>query len=208
MLYVGALMGRGLRPEGPKNPPTLPPPPRGYRGDITPGLRAPAPSIATAALRRRRGPTLTPSPTAEPWPTDTAVPHDPGEATALCTIALGDLPSSGHVPSGVVALDGRVYVANRGSNNVSVIEGDAVRYVVPVGAQPCALAADAASGRVFVANEGDKTISVIEKLAVADTWALPDTPGALAVIGGQLWVGMRDVGSIRVLSAANGSARG
>jgi DNA-binding beta-propeller fold protein YncE len=99
-------------------------------------------------------------------------------------------------------------VANRGSNNVSVIEGDAVRYVVPVGAQPCALAADAASGRVFVANEGDKTISVIEKLAVADTWALPDTPGALAVIGGQLWVGMRDVGSIRVLSAANGSARG
>ncbi len=176
---------------------------------ITPVSAAPAPSNATAApTPTDAGPTLTPSPTARPWPTDTAVPTKPSEPVAFATIALGDLPAAGHVPSGVVALDGRVYVANRGSNNVSVIEGDAVRYVVPVGAQPCALAADAASGRVFVANEGDKTISVIEKLAVADTWALPDTPGALAVIGGQLWVGMRDVGSIRVLSAANGSRVG
>jgi YVTN family beta-propeller protein len=91
-----------------------------------------------------------------------------GCARPAASISVGSQP-------GGVAIDdatGTVYVANSGSNTVSVINArtcNAVRHsgcgqthpTVTVGRDPFALAVDQATGTVYVANSGGNTVSVI-----------------------------------------------
>lgn len=57
------------------------------------------------------------------------------------------------------------YVANQGSNNVSVFEPDGTFYqTIPVGMTPVAVAASAGNHKIYVANQGDNTVTVIQDL--------------------------------------------
>lgn len=79
----------------------------------------------------------------------------------------------GTTPMGIAALqDGsRVYVANSGSNNVSVVSATsfAVTKTVAVGTNPIFVAADPTSTKVYIANQGSSNTSIIQ--TVNDTVA-------------------------------------
>jgi len=117
---------------------------------------------------------------------------------------LSDIPSPGLSPSAMTLLENRVYVANRRSDNVSIIERGRVASVVSVGREPASISAHVPSGRVFVANERDATISVLEDSCVVDTWDEPGVPTALAVVGDQLWVGTDAQARINIRSVDEG----
>ncbi len=72
----------------------------------------------------------------------------------------------GSAPTGIVALqDGsRFYVANSGSNNVSVVSATsfAVLKTIDVGVTPTFIAAEPASTKVYVTNQGSSSTSVIQ----------------------------------------------
>jgi len=73
--------------------------------------------------------------------------------------------SVGTDPDGVAydSANGRMYVANYGSNNVSVIRtsDNTVIATISVGTNPIGVAYDSANGRMYVANNGSNTVSVI-----------------------------------------------
>ena len=90
----------------------------------------------------------------------------------------------GTAPAGIAALqDGsRFYVANSGSNNVSVVSATsfAVMKTVAVGVNPTFVAADPTSTKVYVTNQGSSSTSVIQTVndTVAATIAAPpQVPG-------------------------------
>jgi YVTN family beta-propeller protein len=60
----------------------------------------------------------------------------------------------------------RIYVANAGSNTVSVIDGttNTVVATVTVGTTPFGVAANPVTNRIYVTNAGSNTVSVIEDL--------------------------------------------
>ncbi len=80
----------------------------------------------------------------------------------------------GTAPAGVAALqDGsRFYVANSGSNNVTVVSATSftVLRTVPVGVSPTFVAADPTSTKVYVTNQGSFSTSIIQ--TVNDTVSL------------------------------------
>ena len=75
--------------------------------------------------------------------------------------------------------NGYVYVANSGSNNVSVISGTTVVATIPVGNIPYGVAYDSENGYVYVANSGSNTTSVI-----STTTPGPTTTATLAGTAG------------------------
>jgi YVTN family beta-propeller protein len=93
----------------------------------------------------------------------------------------------GTAPTGVVALQNgsRFYVANSGSNNVSVVSATsfAVLRTVPVGVNPTFIAADPTSSKVYATNQGSLSTSIIQ--TVNDTVSVtisapPQNPGCTA----------------------------
>ncbi|NIM52244.1 MAG: beta-propeller fold lactonase family protein, partial [Gemmatimonadales bacterium] len=58
----------------------------------------------------------------------------------------------------------RVYVANRESNEVTVIDGESLEVLatVAVGEEPWDVAVDPTTGRIFVSNHRSGTVSVID----------------------------------------------
>jgi YVTN family beta-propeller protein len=72
----------------------------------------------------------------------------------------------GTAPTGIAALQNgsRFYVANSGSNNVSVVSSTsfAVLRTVPVGENPTFVATDPTSTKVYVTNQGSSTTSIIQ----------------------------------------------
>src|SRR2546425_1466141 len=74
---------------------------------------------------------------------------------------------NGHLPSGI-AVDpdaNKIYVANKGSHDVSVIDGSKDTLLgqpIPVGPSPIALAVNTVTHKIYVSNSGDSTISVID----------------------------------------------
>src|SRR5688572_21705252 len=78
--------------------------------------------------------------------------------TVGSTIAVGTTPSA----IAVNPVTNKVYVANDGSNNVSVIDGAThTSTPVAVGNRPLWLAVNPETNRVFVGNFGDSNVSVI-----------------------------------------------
>jgi YVTN family beta-propeller protein len=72
----------------------------------------------------------------------------------------------GTAPAGIAALQNgsRFYVANSGSNNVSVVSATsfAVLTTIPVGVNPTFVAADPTSTKVYVTNQNSFSTSVIQ----------------------------------------------
>jgi YVTN family beta-propeller protein len=79
----------------------------------------------------------------------------------------------------------RVYVANSGSNNISVIDttSNTVINTVDVGEKPGHLAGNPAGTRIYVANSGSNNISVIDTTSntVINTVDVGEKPAHLAV---------------------------
>ena len=84
----------------------------------------------------------------------------------------------------------RIYVANAGSDSVSVIDGasNTVAATVAVGSNPLGVAVNPNTNRIYVANSRDDTVSVIEDYPIpqpaaccrADIDALQDHTGRRA----------------------------
>lgn len=169
--------------------------------------------LAVACASPLSPPTSTPhakpptkAPTATPTPTATTIPSptSPTKPQLVREIKLRSLTGAGHNPQAVAALDGRVYVANRRTDNVSVIEGDQVVEVIAVGDAPTAIATDEETGLVYVANEGDDSISIISGNRVVRTVPAPKSPACLAALEGHLYAGGRGDNALAVLDGVSG----
>jgi YVTN family beta-propeller protein len=123
----------------------------------------------------------------------------------IAEVRLRNLPASGRSPAAVALLDGRLYVANWGSGNVSIIEKGRVTAVVDVGEGPNALLAEPSSGRVFVANRRSRTITALDDGHLALSWTVGGSPRCLALSGDRLYVGLDDRGSVLVYRLADES---
>jgi YVTN family beta-propeller protein len=149
-------------------------------------------------------PTPTLTATAGPTATSAPSPTPASQVQLIGEIGLRSLPGIGHSPQALTVLGGRVYVANRTTNNVSVVEGNQVNNVIPVGAAPIALAADEATGLVYVANEGDNSISFISGDSVVRTVPAPESPSCLVALDGRLYAGGRNENVVAVLDGLSG----
>ena len=138
-------------------------------------------------------PTTTALPTAaEPVAVTSAPTALPDAPWIVGSVALFDLPGQGRSPQDIVALGERLYVVNAGSANVSVIEGERVAATIRAGAEPVAVAADAAGGRVYVLDQRQGQVLVIDGEDVLQRWPVPAGSSSLAVVGEALWVGTGD----------------
>jgi len=145
-------------------------------------------------------PTATALPTAATAPSPTTVP----QVQLVGEVSLRSLPGIGHNPQALTVLGSRVYVANRTTNNVSVIEGGRVTSVIAVGAAPMALTADEKTGLVYVANEGDNSISFISGNSVVRTVPAPESPSCLVALDGRLYAGGRGENALAVMDGLSG----
>ena len=146
------------------------------------------------------------------------------ETAALMTAAapVTFTAQTGSSPAGVVASpDGtRMYVANTGSNTVSVINTatgqlidanpNVAGPIISVGSSPSALAISGT--RLYVANTGSNTVSVIDTTTYNRIDANPSifsmdiavgsSPSALAISGTRLYVANRGGNTVSVIDTA------
>lgn len=100
-----------------------------------------------------------------------------GGTAIIGSVAVGNLAAPARVPADekvlVDPVANLVYVANDGSNSVTVIDGntDTVLFTFPTGSQPFALAKDSAAGNVYVANFSSGTAGSVTVLEVAPSSA-------------------------------------
>jgi len=82
------------------------------------------------------------------------------QVTVVDTIVVGDYPRG----VGVNPQTDRIYVANSGSDNVSVIDGsgDSVIATIVVGGHPYGVGVNSQTNRIYVANWGSNNVSVID----------------------------------------------
>ncbi len=75
-----------------------------------------------------------------------------GATNSTTTVSVGSTPYA----AAVNPVTNKIYVANRGSNNVTVIDGATnTTSTVSVGMQPQAVAVNAVTNKIYVANNGD-----------------------------------------------------
>jgi YVTN family beta-propeller protein len=68
----------------------------------------------------------------------------------------------------------RIYVANQGSANVTVVNSDgSIKTTIPVGASPSAITINQDSSLVYVANSGSNSVSVIDTATETVTATIP-----------------------------------
>ena len=102
----------------------------------------------------------------------------------------GNQPTVGSDPIwAAISADGtQVYVVNRGSNNVSVIDiaSQTVVATVPTGSGPAYVAVDRGLDRVYVSNRNDNTVSIYDAsqtpMALMRTVSVGTSPQAIAVL--------------------------
>ncbi len=116
-------------------------------------------------------------------------------------------------PRGVAfdSANGDVYVANLGSNTVSVISGStntAVGTPITVGSGPIGVAFDSTNGDVYVANINSDSVSVISGSTVVATVIVGSAPGvypygvAFDSTNGDVYVANSGSGSVSVISGS------
>jgi YVTN family beta-propeller protein len=133
-----------------------------------------------------------------------AEPAYPEGAAAVTTLAL-DPADSRPVALAVNSSTNRVYVANAGSDNVSVIDGasSAVIATIAVGSSPRGIAVDAEANRVYVANSGSNEVTVIdgESHEVVATHSVGKEPWGIAADPntGRVFVSNRSGGTVSVI---------
>ena len=107
-------------------------------------------------------------------------------------------------PDAVGYGNGDVYVANQGSNSVSVISGTTVVATVNVGTHPRGVGYDGGNGDVYVANYGSDSVSVISGTTVVATVGVGTYPWAVGYDSGNGDVYVANFGSsnLSVISGA------
>jgi YVTN family beta-propeller protein len=123
-----------------------------------------------------------------------------------------DSISVGTTPTGVAVGAGRAYVANQGSNNVSVIDLTQDPPVVSatpiaVGNMPDAAALSADGSRLYVPNFKDGTLSIIATATntVSHTVAVGARPTGVVEVGGSVYVANLLSGTISVVDPSAGT---
>jgi YVTN family beta-propeller protein len=112
--------------------------------------------------------------------------------------------SVGTQPTGVAVSSTRAYVANQGSNSVSVIDltqnPPVVVATVPVGTQPDSAALSANGARLYAANFGSGTVSVIDTAtnSVTKTVTVGTRPTGVVEVGGLVYVANLGSSSVSV----------
>lgn len=114
-------------------------------------------------------------------------------------------------PQGVAVnpLTNRIYVANHGSNDVSVIDGatNTVVATVPVGVEPQAIGVNPSTNLVYVTNQGGDSVSVIDGAsnAVVATIPVGTRPFGVAVNAttNRIYVGNGDSSDVSVIDGAS-----
>ena len=133
-----------------------------------------------------------------------AEPAYPEEAAAVTTLTL-EPDGSQPVALAVNSSTSRIYVANAGSDNVSVIDGasNTVIATIPVGSAPRGIAVDAGANRVYVASSGSNEVTVIdgESNEVVVTHPAGKEPWGIAVDPntGRVFVSNRGSGTVSVI---------
>jgi len=128
----------------------------------------------------------------------------PQNAAVVTTLTL-EPDGSQPVALAVNSSTSRIYVANAGSGNVSVIDGasSTVIATIPVGSAPRGVAVDAGANRVYVANSGGNEVMVIDGESNEVVAALPvgEEPWDLAADPntGRVFVSNRSSGTISVI---------
>ncbi|MCI4367940.1 MAG: YncE family protein [Thermoplasmata archaeon] len=123
-------------------------------------------------------------------------------ASSALTLAVGT------APDGVAfdPLNGMVYVANSGSDNVSVIDGTTVVASISVGARPEGVAVDPANGYIYVTDYAAANVSVIDGATntVVDTIPVGYSPTSIAYDGwnGGLYVVNLGSANVSVIDGA------
>lgn len=93
------------------------------------------------------------------------VPAAADPITCTWTVAVGDSPCA----IAVNETTGTVYVANRDSDNVTVIDSEGVTTTVEVGGYPNAIAVNETTGKAYVANYESDSVTVIDAAGSTDT---------------------------------------
>jgi YVTN family beta-propeller protein len=203
-------------------------------GPVTPDFSPVAAVLAAWGTRTRVESQTKPAAvisTSEPVAATAVQPVVPTAAQPVPTAATTNVPSPwlnysksisvGTNPTAeVVGADGRLYVANTGSNTVSVINTVTGKRIdanpswfsqdISVGTAPTALALSPDGARLYVANSGSGTVSVINTTGYTRVDANPSTtskditvgtaPSALAVgADGRLYVANKGSDSVSVV---------
>lgn len=148
--------------------------------------------------------------TVPPLPTPTRGFFLPSvQAPAIITrFPLLRLPGEGRAPSALAQLGDKLYVANRASHNIAVLEKDKVVSLIPTANEPIALAVDSARKRVYAATYISPTIILISDDAIARQTTLNQRPNALALNGDALMVALEQDSMIEVRDANTLEKRG
>src|SRR3954451_466833 len=129
--------------------------------------------------------------------------------------ALADpVVSVGTTPTGVAVSATRAYVANQGSNNVSVIDltqsPPVVSATVAVGSAPDAAALSADGTRLYVPNFRGGTLSIVSTTTNTVTQTVPvgSRPDGVLEVAGAVYVANLLSGTISVIDPAAGTVTG
>ena len=124
-----------------------------------------------------------------------------------------DAPGVGKAPVAVSVSATRAYVANQGSNSISVVDlkqnPPVVAATIAVGSQPDAAALSANGARLYASNFGSGTVSVIDTAtnAVTKTVAVGRGPTGLVEAGGLVYVANLSSQSVSVFDPALAAPR-
>jgi YVTN family beta-propeller protein len=129
----------------------------------------------------------------------------PGDDYIVATIGVGDHP----LGLAVVSTTNKVYAANLRSNNVTAIDGSTHSPItnIPVGVEPCKVAADSGAQQVYVTNHGERFFNGAAAInSLDDTfihyYRLNGTSGNYGIdvdpVGEKLFVASRDGGLIAI----------
>jgi YVTN family beta-propeller protein len=126
----------------------------------------------------------------------------------------GQTPTVGSEPTGIAATDTTAYVANAGSDTVSVVDltqdPAAVVATIPVGDRPAGVALSPDGSQLFVTNFFGGTLSIIDTATdtVTDTVTVGTDPNGVVEIGGSVYVANLVSGTISVVDPATGTVTG
>ena len=138
----------------------------------------------------------------------TAVQAIPVQASILTSsVSVGLTPFAAAVDSAT----NKVYVANEGSNSVSVIDGasNTVAFSVPVGVSPQGVAVDSKTDMIYVTNNSSNSVSVInganEKVVASINVGLAPGPIAVNPQTNLIYVGNETGNSVSVIDGSSDS---
>jgi YVTN family beta-propeller protein len=121
------------------------------------------------------------------------------------------LTSSGSIPVGGTPVasaydpsNGDLYVANSGTNNVTVLSGDHAVGSVPVGSNPNGATFDTANGNVYVANYGSDNVSLISGTSPVGQVGVGEGPSSAAYdpVTGEVYVANSLSNNVSVISGS------